>query len=102
MYRASGTCFRLQCLPVAWTKDLIELSAHLGVLNYYYIYPNELSLRLRSLQELNGVSRAETEPPKGTLVPRLRPPVAEIMTVECWSDYCCYTDACTCDTPEVP
>jgi hypothetical protein len=38
---------------------------------------------VQALQELNGVSRAETEPLGGTLVPRLRPPVAEIMTVVC-------------------
>jgi hypothetical protein len=58
--------------------NLIELSPHLGVLSYIYIYPKESrdltpysESPVRALQELNGVSRAETEPPKGTLVPRL-------------------------------
>jgi hypothetical protein len=51
---------------------LIELSAHLGAPNYYYIYPEECrdltpysESPVQALQELNGVSRAETEPPKG-------------------------------------
>jgi hypothetical protein len=51
---------------------LIELSAHLGVPDYYYIYPKEsrdltpyTESPVQTLQELNGVSRAETEPPKG-------------------------------------
>jgi hypothetical protein len=89
---------------------LIKLSPHLGVLNYYYIYPKESrdltpysESPVQALQELNGVSRAKTEPPKGTLVPRLRPPVAEMMTVECWSDCwsdcCCYSDDCPRDRP---
>jgi hypothetical protein len=83
---------------------LIELSAHLGVPNYYYMYPKESrdstphsESPVQAPQELNGVSRAETEPPEGTLVPRLRPPVAEIVTVVCWSDYCCHSDACPRD-----
>jgi hypothetical protein len=74
------------------------------VLNYY-IYPKESrdltpysESSVQALQELNRVSRAEAEPPKGTLVPRLRLPVAEIMTVVCWSDYCCHSDACPRDS----
>jgi hypothetical protein len=54
---------------------------------------------VRALQELNGVSRGKTEPPKETLVPRRRPTVAEIITVVCWSVYCCHSDACPRDTP---
>jgi hypothetical protein len=68
---------------------LIELSA-VGVLNYYYTYSKESKdltpyseSLVQALQELNGDSRAETEPQKGTLIPRIRPPVAEIMTVVC-------------------
>jgi hypothetical protein len=57
--------------------NLIELSA-VGVLNYYYIYEKESrdltpysESPVHALQELNRASRAETEPSKGTLVPRL-------------------------------
>jgi hypothetical protein len=61
-----------------------------GVLKYYYIYSKESrdltpcsESPVQAVQELNRDSRAESEPPKGTLVSRARPPVAEIMTVVC-------------------
>jgi hypothetical protein len=82
---------------------LIELSPHLGVFKLH-IYPKEnrdltpySESPVQALQELNGVSRAETEPLKGILVPIWRPTVAEIMTVVCWSVYCCHSDACPRD-----
>jgi hypothetical protein len=74
---------------------LIELSPHLWVFKLH-IYPKESrdltpysESPVQVLQELNKVSRPETKPPKGPLVPRRRPTVAEIMTVVCWSVYCC-------------
>jgi hypothetical protein len=76
---------------------LIELSAHLGASDYYYIYPKESrdlapysESPVQTLQELNGVSRAETEPPKGYTG-------AYTKDSSCWSDSCCYSDACPRD-----
>jgi Heterokaryon incompatibility protein (HET) len=45
---------------------------------------------VQTLQELNGVSRAETEPPKGYTG-------AYTKASSCWSDFCCYSDACPRD-----
>jgi hypothetical protein len=87
---------------------LIKLSSYLRAFKLHIKYPKESrdltpysESPVQALQELNRVSRAETDPLKETLVPRRRPTVAEIITVVCWSVYCCHSDACPRDRTTV-